>query len=278
VTLPAGRGAYPFDDPRGGGRKVVVHTYRPANFTPDSPIVLCIHGRKRNGADYRDFWIDDAERRGLLIVAPELSEEHYPHPHDYNLGAMQRADGTFTPPQDWLFPLFDRIFEDARRRAGSNRERYFIFGHSAGSQVVHRLVTFAWSDRIEAVIAANAGAYCLPVRGEAFPFGLDGTSLGDGGLREIFSRPVTILLGDRDIDPDDGELPRQPGAMRQGPHRFARGHHYLEVARREALRLGTRCEWRLAIAPGVAHDGGRMVPFAAREFFGAVTAEPTAGN
>ena len=61
----------------------------------------------------------------------------------------------------------------------------------------------------------------------------------------------------------------QEAAKRQGPHRFARGHHYLEVAKREADRLGVPLAWRLAIAPGVAHDNSAMAPHVGRELFGA---------
>jgi hypothetical protein len=56
--------------------------------------------------------------------------------------------------------------------------------------------------------------------------------------------------------------------MRQGPHRFARGHRYMETARKEAARLGVPLMWRLEIVPGVAHSGRDMAPFAARELFG----------
>ena len=56
--------------------------------------------------------------------------------------------------------------------------------------------------------------------------------------------------------------------MRQGPYRFARGKHYFETAQRESTRLGVPLKWRLAIAPGVAHSGKDMAPFAAREIFG----------
>jgi hypothetical protein len=53
--------------------------------------------------------------------------------------------------------------------------------------------------------------------------------------------------------------------MRQGPYRFARGQRYFETAQREAMRLNAPFKWRLAIAPGVAHSGENMAPFAVRE-------------
>jgi hypothetical protein len=38
----------------------VLHCYRAAGFTPDSPVVLVQHGMLRNGDEYRDFWIPAA--------------------------------------------------------------------------------------------------------------------------------------------------------------------------------------------------------------------------
>jgi poly(3-hydroxybutyrate) depolymerase len=268
TELPVGASAYPFTDPRAGARRTVtVYTYRPASFTPDSPVLIVMHGRNRNGRGYRDAWIAQAERFGFLLAVPEFSEEDYEHPHEYNYGGMRRPDGPPRPRDEWLFPVVDAVFEDLKARTGSKRERYFLFGHSAGGQVVHRLATFAWSPKIERAITANAGSYTLPVRDEDFPFGLRGTEAGDDDLRAFFARPLLVLLGEDDDDPNHYQLPREPAAMRQGPHRFARGLNYLEVAKREAARLGVPLAWRLATAPGVAHSNGAIAAYAARHLF-----------
>lgn len=260
--------AHVFVDPRGGPRReVTVHTYRPSSFTPESRIVLVMHGRARNGAEYRDWFSGEAERRGFLLAVPEFSEAQYAHPHEYNYGAMVDAEGRWRPRAQWLWPVVDAIFEDVRRRFGSKRERYSLFGHSAGGQFVHRLATFAWSPRIERAIAANAGHYTMPDAGETFPHGIGGTPFTADDLRALFSRPLTILLGDADTDPDHPQLPREPADLRQGPHRFARGHHYFEAGRREAARLGAPFAWRIATAPGVAHVAAEIAPYAASDLF-----------
>jgi poly(3-hydroxybutyrate) depolymerase len=266
--LPSGRSSYPFPDPRGGGRTVTVHTHRPAGYGPDSPILMVVHGRARNGADYRDYFVPESDRRGFLVVAPEFDEAQYPNPYAYNYGNMVDANGNMQPRGEWLFPVLDAVFRDVRQRVGSRRDRFFLFGHSAGSQLVHRMATFGWLDSIERAVAANAGSYTLPVHGEAFPFGLDGSPASEEDLRRLFSRPIIVQLGDSDVDPNDTHLPREPGAMRQGPYRFARGRHYFATAQREAERLGVPLAWHLAIVPGVAHSGQNMAPHAARELFG----------
>jgi poly(3-hydroxybutyrate) depolymerase len=266
--LPAGRSSHSFADPRGGDRTVIVHTYRPAGYGPESPILMVVHGRARNGADYRDYFVPESDRRGFLVIAPEFPEADYPNPYAYNYGNMCDASGKILPRDEWLFPVLEGVFRDVRERAGSRRDRFFVFGHSAGSQLVHRMATFGWLDSIERAVAANAGSYTLPVHGEAFPFGLDGSPARDEDVRRLFSLPLVVQLGDSDTDPNHAHLPREPGAMRQGPYRFARGRHYFETARREAERLGVPFAWRLSIVPGVAHSGGEMAPFAARELLG----------
>jgi poly(3-hydroxybutyrate) depolymerase len=265
-TLPPGSSSYVLADPRGGGREITVFTHRPASFRADGPVVIVMHGRTRNGDDYRDWWVADAERHGALVIAPRFSERHYAHPDEYNYGAMVEA-GRPRPAAAWLFPVIDQVFLDACRKAGSAARRYFLFGHSAGGQVVHRLVTFGWSDRIARAVAANPGSYTMPLLDEEFPFGLKGTGLGVEGVRALLGRPLLILLGESDDDPNHHQLPREPGAIRQGPHRFARGLHYFEAGRRESERLGVPFAWELATVPGVAHSGEFMSPAAASHLF-----------
>jgi poly(3-hydroxybutyrate) depolymerase len=247
---------------------ITVHLHRPESYRADSPILMVMHGRNRNGDEYRDFFVPDSDRRGFLVVAPNFSEQHYPHPHAYNYGNMIDASGALQPRERWMFAKIEAVFRDVRKRAGATRERFFLFGHSAGSQLVHRMATFDWIDGIERAVTANAGSYTMPVRGIAFPFGLDGLPVSDADLRKLFSRPIIVLLGDADVDPNDEHLPREPEAMAQGPNRFARGRRYFETAQRAAARLGVPFNWRLATAPGVAHSGKNMAPFAVEELLG----------
>ena len=76
-----------------------------------------MHGRKRNGEEYRDQWVEAAEHHGVLLAAPEFGEERYPHAHEYNYGSMIEADGTARSRSQWLFPAIDEVFREVRRRA-----------------------------------------------------------------------------------------------------------------------------------------------------------------
>ncbi len=268
AEIPVGKGSFTVVDPRGGARReITVFTYRPASFKPSSPVLIVLHGRNRNGADYRDAFAAEAQRRGFLVAVPEFDEERYAHPEEYNYAAMVGADGQWRPREQWIGRALDAVFEEVANRSAAAAGRWSMFGHSAGAQLAHRLATFDWPARIGRIVSANAGSYTMPLADEPFPFGIAGSAVGDAEIRQLLARDVLVLLGEDDDDPEHYQLPRQPGAMRQGPHRFARGRRYVEVARREAERLGVPLAWKLGTAPGVAHSAKDIAPFAARALF-----------
>jgi len=250
-------------DPR-GGRAVPVWLHRPAGLAADARVVIVMHGMSRNAEAYLEAWVPEAERRGFVVAAPEFDARSYPTAREYNEGDVLTEAGALRPRAEWLFPVVDRIFERVREAAGLAAESYCLYGHSAGAQLVHRLVTLAWSPRIELAISANAGAYCMPRLDVAYPFGLGGTGFEQSDLPALLARPLVVLLGSGDTDPAHPALPRHPAALEQGEHRYARGQAYLAAGREAARALGVECRWRLEIAPGVGHVHAAMAPFAAR--------------
>jgi hypothetical protein len=84
----------------------------------------------------------------------------------------------------------------------------------------------------------------------------------------MLQRPLVVLLGTEDTDPNHVNLRRTPEAMAQGPHRFARGHFFYEAGRKQAAVLGVPLGWKLATAPGVAHHDAGMAAFAVEWLFG----------
>ena len=269
IQIPVGSSAFIVSDPRPGpAREITVFTHRPASYRPADPVLIVMHGRTRNGSDYRDWFVAESEQRGFLVAAPQFDEAQYAHPYEYNYCAMIEPGGRWRSREHWIGRALEAVFDEVAARSGSTRERWSMFGHSAGGQLAHRLATFDWPGRIERVVSANAGSYVMPRRGEPFPFGIDGTPVGDDQLKTFFSRDLLVLLGTHDNDPNHYQLPDEPAAKRQGAHRFERGQRYMEVARGEARRLGVPLAWKLATAPGVAHVARDMAPFAASALFG----------
>jgi poly(3-hydroxybutyrate) depolymerase len=268
AEIPVGKSDFVFVDERGSADKPLrVWIYRPAAYTVDSPIVLVMHGKLRNAEDYRKPWIPLAEQQHCLVVAPEFSEQYYPNSHGYNYGNLNTKDGRPIEKSKWAFTALEHLFDHIRALTGTNRTTYHIFGHSAGSQFVHRMVFLLPEARIAKAVAANAGSYTMPQAGIKYPFGLGGTKLTEADLARPFQVPLVVLLGEADTDPNDELLPREPEAMAQGEHRFARGHTFFRAAQAAAARLKTPFKWTLATVPGVGHDNALMAPAAAKALF-----------
>src|SRR5258708_1225044 len=130
--IAPGSSSFPFRD-------ITFHVHRPPAFTLDRPILMVMHGRKRNGAEYRDYFVPESERCGFLVVAPTFAEAQYPHPHAYNYGRMVDGNGAIQPRERWIFPIVEDAFRELRARTASKPERLFLFGPSSRSHFLHRL-------------------------------------------------------------------------------------------------------------------------------------------
>jgi pimeloyl-ACP methyl ester carboxylesterase len=251
-----GRNAIPFTDEAGDPtRPLVLHTYRPAAFTPDSPVVLVQHGMNRNGDEYRDFWIPAADKHGLLIVAPNFDNANYPGAEVYNNGHVLLKDGTVQPREKWGYAIPARVFAWLQKAGITRRQKAYFFGHSAGGQFGHRMASTQPLDVFEGIAVGNPGWYTLPTLEKNFPEGLGGIGLGEAELLRLLAFPLLILAGEQDIETSGPSLPANPGAIAQGPHRFGRAHNYLAAGRAEAERRGVACNWALVTVPHIGHDG-----------------------
>lgn len=241
------------------GSAVRVWSYRPPGLMPDDPIVIVMHGVLRNGRTYRDNWVEAGRVHRLLVLVPEMTQKQFPGNAGYSLGNMTNRTGKALPAEMWAWQTIEKVFDRARIATGSRRERYALFGHSAGAQFVHRLVMFAERPRVEVAISANAGWYAMPTLTERYPYGLRDGPVDAGRVRAGFARPLVVLLGSEDTDPDDDNLRRTTAAMRQGVNRLERGQRFFELAKAEAKAAGSTFAWRLDLVPGADHDNQRMI-------------------
>lgn len=168
----------------------------------------------------------------------------------------------------WSFSVPAALFADVRKRYGMETERFGLYGHSAGAQFVHRFLLFVPDAPIDRVVAANAGWYTMPDFTAEYPYGLRNSTVEEEALNALLQRRLTVLLGDADTLTDQDNLRQTPEAAAQGPHRYARGHRFFEVARDQAERLGIPFSWQLVTVPGADHDNARMAPAAVRHLLG----------
>ena len=272
--LAAGKGSFVFQDAAvNAGRPITVWYYRPADAGPGSDVLFVMHGVNRDAGRYLDEWIAVARRHRAVLLCPEFTAADWPEDINYNMGNIfatvdehDRVAGP-QPEARWSYSLLDPIFDAVVARLSLHTRGYLLYGHSAGAQFVHRLLFFKPGAKVKRAVCANAGWYMLPDAGVPFPYGLKGTAVGAAAVKRALGMPLTILVGDQDVDPHHKWLRRTPEAMRQGANRFERGLYYFAEARRVAGALGTPFGWRLVTAPGAAHHDRQMVPFAEKVLF-----------
>ena len=250
------------------GHAIRVWTYRPENLSPDSPIVFVMHGAERNARGYRDVWAEPARRHGFLLLVPEFPAGDYPG-EAYQQGNLRDRAGQALPPQDWTFTLIETLFDEAKRLTANRSERYYLYGHSAGGQFVHRLVLFMPQARYARAIAANPGYYTFPTTQTRYPYGLKDTPLSDGMDATVFGRDFVLLLGAQDIRRDQSDFRKTAAADAQGRTRLERGQHYFQAASEAAAQRNAPFQWRQVIVPGVGHSNAGMAPAAVMELFAA---------
>jgi hypothetical protein len=238
------------------GPSLKIYYAEPDDLADDAPIIIVLHGASRNPDDYRDNWIDLAEQYGFAVYAPGFSRADFPKAKDYNLGGLSNEAGRAF---DAVEPLFDHL----RARRGVSNSKYYLFGHSAGAQFVHRFVYFKAEARYEQAYAANAGWYTLPNRKWDWPYGLKGAPGDPQDMRAILASNLVLLLGDQDIDPESYNLRQTREAKAQGPHRLARGTYFLKTGLGMADKLGVPFGWKFKMVEGVGHDNGGMAEAAA---------------
>jgi hypothetical protein len=265
-------GNYLFE--RWPGTPLRVFYAKPENLTPDTPIVIVIHGAQRDAEVYRDQWIAPARDSGCLVICPEFDKIDFPKEADFSQGRVLGEGDRLNPREQWTFSAIEPLFDDVVRRLASNRKTYRLFGHSGGSQFVHRFLFLNPKARAERLVMANAGWYTLPDPAQAWPYGLKGLPAAEIDLAAAFARDAVVLLGDADVDPNHKSLRHGPEADAQGLHRFARGHFFFRACQTGAKALGAPFNWRLAYVPGADHQNLLMAPEAARILAGAAPAHP----
>ena len=258
---------YHQDISSGEKRDISVYYHLPENHAPDRPILFVMHGNSRTAVRYWRQWQDVAEAYNVLILVPEFDKFDFPGSVSYHSGGMYDVISGEDKTQDqWTFSIIDRIFEQTKKFTNATPDTFFIYGHSAGGQFVHRYLTFTDGAKVQRAIAANSGWYTLPVLEDEFPYGLKDSPATTAHLAALFAKNLIILLGEDDTR-QTRSLRQTFEAMEQGTHRLARGKYYYATGKRIATNLKLPFNWRIQIVPGVGHSNAGMAPTAAKLLF-----------
>ena len=266
TPVPSGKWSFVFTDRRGQADKPLrVYTYRPRQCDSTCPIVFAMHGKSRKASAMRDNWELAADRFGLLVIAPEFSDKHWPDAADYSLGGV--ADDKNR--EKWAYSTIEHLFDEMR----DGQKDYAIFGHSAGAQFVHRLLVLLPDNRVSVAIAANAGWYLIPEwrkdkASHKYPYSLVDSPAGEAELRRALQKRLVVLLGEKDTDAQHADLDQSDGSKKQGENRVERGENFFGAATGAARDLGVKLAWELSYVPGTGHNGADMSKAAANLVWG----------
>jgi hypothetical protein len=246
------------------GPDVAVHLFAPDHLKADTPIVFVMHGWSREAKRYFNDWTALAEEQGFVVVVPHFPVKDFRASNDYNLGHVFDEDSGDVRPQDeWTFSVIELLFDDVVEWLDGRQTDYTLYGHSAGSQFVHRFLYYVPDARVNRFIAANAGWYTMPDFDTEYPYGLEDAAIDEDGLRAAFAKDMVLLLGREDTDFNDPDLRNTPEAKRQGKNRLARGLTMYNVAKTNAAKIGAEFNWRVMFVAGADHNNAKMVPTAA---------------
>ena len=219
-------------------RRVVVHISLPEPILKTTQILVVMHGNTRNAATYHRTWQPYARAHGAVLVTPEFSRQDWPRARHYHQGNLLTADKSTKPRAVWSFTAMEHAVTIAARIAGIESERFYLYGHSAGAQFVHRYVLATGGTRLIRAVAANAGWYTWPSLEKHYPYGLAPVDNHRWDWKPAFRTKLTILLGENDNDPKSPSLRRTDSLMFQGEHRLERGTRFFAAARALSAKTG----------------------------------------
>jgi len=270
---------------------ITIYYHRPKNMTSNSKILMVIPGAGRNGDSYRDSWVETSEKHSVLILSPSYPEKNYSY-GDYHLGGIVKdlnlnKGVTFkknsnqvlmdedivefninTDASQWIYNDFDRIFKVAKNSIKSKQQKYDMFGHSAGGQILHRFVLMHPNSKADRILASNSSTYTLIDFETTFPFGIKDITLNKKSLKKALKKNLILFLGELDNEYEKGgRMLRSKTADKQGTHRLARGNYFYKNSLETANRLNVKFSWKLIVVPDIGHNQKKMAKAAAKYLY-----------
>jgi hypothetical protein len=255
---------------------VEVFYHIPNGDLTSMPILMSFHGAERNGATYRDYWINMADIYGFMVFAPEFSTTNYPGLGDNYIMSNIFDDGdnptpeTYNDPNEWTCSVLDPLFEYIKTDISGTQTNYNTWGHSAGAQFLHRLIMYLPNSSIDVAVCSNAGWYTVPENTVSFPYGTLNGQLSDTDLTTAFSKKLIVHLGENDIIPSTSSGgPRNNPTVnnQQGINRLERGQYFFYTSQTTAQNMNAPFYWEIYEVPNVGHEPQLMANDALQYLF-----------
>lgn len=252
-------------------------------------VLVIIHGRLRNAADYYATGLALAQAAGpagdaTVVVAPQfllqadvaahqLPDRYLRWSRGWEEGAPAQSPAslhTNAPPASSYDVLDDIVAKLSNASAFPALKRIVFVGHGGGAQMLARyaVVMRPRSGPPVSFVIANAGTYLYPTSARpvqldcpdfnSWKYGLDKPPpyVGDAGeiVKNFAARDVTLLLGAKDRK-TTGILDQSCAAQAQGRNRLERGRNFVQ----ELTASGVTPQLKYLIVPDVGHNEKAML-------------------
>jgi pimeloyl-ACP methyl ester carboxylesterase len=276
TPVPPGRWSFVFTDQKGrADRPIRVFTYRPKQCDTRCPIVIVLHGAKRDAYPYMKHWGAVADERNVIVIGPQFEARHWPKAAGYNA-----ADVKEQPDREkWAFAAVEHIFDEVR----DGQKDYVLFGHGAGAQLVQRMAIYRPDNRARVMLAANPGWYTMPewrkdkvkvgdkeverAIKDPFPYAMIDSPAGEAQLRAGLQKRLVLIVNETDEAPDEEASEKRGEVVKQGASRVERAENFIKAATAAAQELGVRLAWELNEAPAKLNDAQSIGDYAAATVF-----------
>lgn len=238
-------------------KELTVFTYRPSTIL-SSGILFVFDGINRDASGMRDKATALAEQAGLLVFAPLMDRGHFPKWRYDTAGVVRHRQAQAR--EHWTGPLLQLLLEWARDLIEQPTARLYVFGHSAGGQMLSRICAYSPLSGTARIVIANPSTYVVPSLDEPAPFGFHGiysSTEAVARLQVYLALPITIYLGQEDTG--DRNLAKSPAAMRQGSSRLTRGRAIYEAGLEVTRQHAWAFNWQIVELPGTGHSSREML-------------------
>jgi hypothetical protein len=228
----------------------------PPTITEKTKIMFIIHGASRKAEQSLNDWLPLVEGRDVVLIAPEFSKEFY-NEYAYLMKTTKTGRKLKDASRD-LESSLGNIFNFFVSKLKISTKKFRLYGHSGGSEFVHRYLLLSDETRVDKVAMANAGFYTFANPAIKYPFGIKNMDVSDERLQWFLSLKGGVFLGGEDNNPKHSSLPVMRKAKKQGDHRLERGTNFFNHLVGLGVKKNMPFRWRYQVVPGVSNDSAGM--------------------
>ena len=227
-------------------RATAYHFYQSSCPAPDVPLMVAVHGIRRQAKLQARLFAPFVESIGGTLVAPVFGRKRYADYQRLGRHSLGRRSDL----------ALKRILAEVGSMTGVSTRSIVMFGYSGGGQFVHRFA-MAYPHQVQRMAIAAPGWYTFPNRRLPYPEGIGSCKdlpdvfLDPGRFLQI---PTLVLVGEHDCVRD--QTLNQDGKLdaRQGKNRIERARRWVTAMVTAALQYNYETEIKFRIVPGCGHS------------------------